>query len=45
MTFYRYIRLHEIGTVWASGFTLYPLGDVHGQWSALGEFLCAGRGE
>ena len=40
MTFYRYIRLHEIGTVWASGFKLYPLGDVHGVWSALGEFIC-----
>ena len=41
MTFYRYIRLHEIGSVWASGFQLHPLGPVHGRWSALGEFICA----
>jgi len=40
VTFYRYISLHELGTVWASGFKLYPLGDVHGRWSALGEFVC-----
>lgn len=39
-TFYRYIRLHEMETVWASGFMLRPLGHVHGNWSALGEFVC-----
>jgi hypothetical protein len=55
MTFYRYIRLHEAGsftqgrhglfcTVWACGFKLYPLGPVHGRWSALGEFVCC-RGQ
>lgn len=39
-TFYRYIRLPDIGSVWASGFELRPLGHVHGRWSALGEFVC-----
>lgn len=43
-TFYRYIRLADIGSVWASGFALRPLGDIHGRWSALGEFVCW-RGE
>ena len=38
--FFRYIRLHEIGTVWASGFDVFPIGGSHGLWSALGEFRC-----
>lgn len=44
-TFQRYVRLHDIGdkpfgSVWTSGFDLSPLGHVHGNWSALGEFTC-----
>jgi hypothetical protein len=50
--FIRYIPLHEAGKfekgkhglfcqVWWCGFKLWPLGPVHGRWSALGEFICA----
>ena len=45
MTFWRYIRLAHIGTVWASGFDeLTHLGGPHGHYSVLGRFLCC-KGE
>ena len=39
-TFFRYVRLGDLGTVWASGFDLHPLARPHGDYSALGEFMC-----
>lgn len=40
MTFFRYIRRHEIGTVWCSGFKLIELCKPHGFYAVLGEFIC-----
>jgi hypothetical protein len=38
--FFRFIRLQEVGTVWASGFLIRPLSGPHGHYSAIGEFRC-----
>ena len=39
-TFFRYIPHRHAGSVWASGFDLHPLARPHGDYSALGEFMC-----
>ena len=39
-TIYRYIRFADIGTVWFSGWDITPMLAPHGEYSALGEFIC-----
>lgn len=38
--FYRYVRLHEINSIWTSGFACTPMQAPHGEYSAIGEFRC-----